>query len=224
MQDIEQIKEDINPVLVQETSITVINVKDYNAAAEFLKEVKSAQKRVTDFFALLKKKTHEAWKAVIASENQVLNPLKAAEISVKEKMLTFQQEQQRKAYEEQAQLQVEADARAERERQRLLKQAEKLKTPELKEQRITEAEEIDAPVVSVHIETPKVAGISTRKVWKAEVTDKLAFIEAAIKDSNLLGFITIDESALNRVAQATKGALEYPGVKFYENEIMAARN
>jgi len=43
------------------------------------------------------------------------------------------------------------------------------------------------------------------------VIDKKAFLQAAVNDNNLVGFITVDLSALNRVAGATKGAVNYPG-------------
>ena len=229
MQEIDTIKQQVDPVLVQERSIAVTSAEGYGLAAEFLKEVKAAQKKVIGFFGPrsdkdigIKAKAHQAWKSIVALEKSLLDPLENAETSVKGKMLTFQREENRKAAAEQARLQAEADARAEKEREHLLKEAAKLKTPELQDQRLQEAEEVEAPVITVQSEVPKVDGISSRKTWKAKVIDKLVFVEAATKDQNLLGFIAIDESALNRVAAATKGEINYPGIKFYEHETMAA--
>ena len=71
-------------------------------------------------------------------------------------------------------------------------------------------------------ETPKVAGISTRTAWNARIVDKQAFIKAGGSDQNLLGFITVDQNALNKLAQATKGQLKYPGIEFYSSQVMAA--
>jgi len=222
MQELDTIKQQVDPVLVQEKSIQVVTADSYNLAAEFLKEVKAAQNKVTAFFGPLKKKSHDAWKAITTKEREVLDPLKTAEGSVKTKMLIYQNQQRMKAQAERDRLQAEADARAEKERERLLKEAANLKTPELQEQRLAEAEEVEAPVITVQTETPKVDGISTRKTWKAKVVHKLAFTEAAMNDQNLFGFIIIDEKALNRVAQATKGELNYPGIEFYQEETMAA--
>jgi len=229
MQEIETIKQQVNPVLVQERSIAVTSAEGYGLAAEFLKEVKAAQKKVIGFFGPrsdkdigIKAKAHEAWKSIVALEKSFLDPLKNAETSVKQKMLGYQRQENRKAAAEQARLQAEADARAEKERERLLKEAAKLKTPELQEQRLQEAEEVEAPVITVQTEVPKVDGISSRRAWKAEVVNKLAFLEAAINDQNLFGFVIIDEKALIRVAQATKGQVNYPGIEFYEAESMAA--
>jgi hypothetical protein len=167
-------------------------------------------------------KAYSAWKEITNREKDMLDPLKAAEDTVKSKMLTYQRQEEEKRQTEQRRLQAEADAAAERERQRLLKEAEKLKTPELKEERMRQAEEVIAPVITVQTETPKVSGISTRKTWKAEVIDKKAFVEAALKDENLLAFLEIDMSKMNKLAAATKGQISYPGIKFFEEQSLAS--
>ena len=217
-----ELRQELSPVITKAGSIQIYNAEDYEFAAGFLKEVKGAQKKVADFWAPLKKKAHESWKGLTAKEAEMLQPLQSAEETVKFKLLSFQREEEKKRLEEQRKLQAEADERARRERERLIKEAEKLKSPGLKEQRMAEAEMVEAPVITVQKETPKVSGISTRKVWKAEVIDKKAFLQAAVNDNNLVGFITVDLSALNRVAGATKGAVNYPGIRFYEEEILAA--
>jgi len=217
-----ELRQELSPVITKADSIQIYNADDYEFAAGFLKEVKGAQKKVADFWAPLKKKAHEAWKGLTAKEAEMLQPLQNAENTVKNKILSFQREEEKKRLEEQRRLQAEAEQKARLERERLIKEAEKLKSPELKAQRMAEADLVEAPVVTVQKETPKVAGISTRKIWKAEVLDKREFILAALSDDNLLGFISIDLSALNRVAGATKGAIKYPGIRFYEEEILAA--
>jgi len=231
MQEIDSIKEQISPVLVEAKRIQVVTADSYNLAAEFLKEVKAAQRKVINFFGPhgdkdigIKAKAHQAWKSIVALEKKLLDPLEGAETSVKQKMLIYTKEERDKAIKEQLRLQAEADARAMRDREKLLKEAANLKTPELQEQRLAEAEEVEAPVITVQTETPRVDGISTRKTWKAEVVDKNAFINAAVNESayHLLPYIILDEKALNKVAQATKGQLSYPGIKFYQEETMAA--
>lgn len=218
----QELTKEINPVLVQAQHIEVDTPETYNSAADFLKELKSAQKKVTDWFGPMKKKAHEAWKSITTREKEVLEPLQQAEQQIKGKMIVWKQEQDRKRREEERKLQAEAEERARRERERLRKKAEKLKTPEKQEEYRRAADEVQVPVVTVQSEVPKASGISTRKIWKAKIANKKAFIQAAINDENLLAFITLDESALNRVAQATKGKISYPGIEFYEHETMAA--
>ena len=230
-ENIDQIKQEISPVVLDEQNITIDSSIKYSAGADFLKRIKFAQKRVVIFFSGengkdgMKPKAHAAWKQICAQEATVLAPLFAAEDSIKSKMLVFQREENHKAAAEEARLQANADAQAALEYRRKMKEAEKLKTPALKEQRLAEAEEVEAPIVRVQTETPKVAGISTRKTWKAEVVNKFDFLRAAAIEPanvNMLGFIIIDESALNKVAAATKGQVKYPGIRFYEHETMAA--
>lgn len=218
-----ELKKEINPVLQSAAEIMVSNPDEFIYAGNFLKDLKSAQKKVTEFFKGMKSDAHKAWRAICDKEKSILDPIANAERTVKQKMLTFQREEERKRREEERRLQAEAEARAERERQRLLKQAEKLKTPELKEQRLQEAEMVEAPVITVQKETPAIKGISTRKIWKAEIVNKKEFLQKALDDENLMSFVEIDLKRLNKVAQATKGEINYPGIRFYQEEIMSSR-
>lgn len=223
MQELDTIKQqEVNSLSAQAKGLIVSNTEEYSYAAEYLKTVKGALKRVNE--KIIAPAEEVKRKAEVSRKNLVAifrAPLLAAESILKSKMLTFDREAQAKADELQKKLQAEADAKAETERERLLNEASNLKTPELQEQRLAEAEEVEAPVITVQSEAPKVDGISTRKTWKARVVDTKGFILAATLDSNLQGFIMIDEKALNRVAQATKGQVSYPGIQFYQDESMA---
>jgi len=220
--EFEEIEQEVSPVVRAELDITVTDGTNYGVAAEFLKELKTAQSKVVKFFGPMKQKAHAAWKEIVASESNLLNPLKAAELSTKNKMLYYDKEEQRKANEEQRRLQKIVDAKVEAERLRQITAANKLKTDSLRDKRLAEADEVIAPVIHVQHEVPKVAGISTRVIWKARIINKGQFVMAATKNANLGAYITIDQTALNRVAQATKGQLNYPGIKFYSEQIMAA--
>jgi len=220
--EFEQIEKSVSPVISEANGITVNDGITYASAAEFLKELKAAQNKVTTFFAKMKKKAYDSWKQVVADENKVLDPLKAAEGDIKSKMIYYDAQERRKADEEQKKLQKIADAKADAERMRQIRAANKLKTKSLREERYEEANEITAPVIHVQHDTPKVSGISSRTSWKAKIVNKQDFVRAAMVDSNLLSFITIDQTALNRLAQATKGQLNYPGIEFYSKQGMGA--
>ena len=62
-------------------------------------------------------------------------------------------------------------------------------------------------------ELPKVAGISTRKVWKHRVTDA----RKVPRD-----YLMVNDKMLADFAKATKGAIPVDGVEFYSEEVMAA--
>jgi len=219
-----QLRQEVSPVVSEAYSIVVQNAQQYSGAAEFLKMLKDAQKKVKEYFEPMKTNAYQAWKEICAKENQMLDPLGKAEAEVKTKMLTFQREEEERRIAEQRRLQAIADEKARKERERLQKEAEKLKTPELKEKRMAEAESVIAPVIQVQPETPKIDGISTRSIWKAEVISKIDFVKAAINDQNLLALLGIDLAKLNKIAQATKGQISYPGIRFYEETIMASRS
>lgn len=220
----EELEKEIHPVVATANGIQITSAEQYQYAAAHLTTVKTMQKKVKDEVIepiMDAKRKLEATRKKFY--DMLMAPLDEAEEILKNKQLEYNREQERKRAEEQRRLQAEADAKAERERQRLLKEAEKLKTPELKEERLRQAEEVEAPVVTVQSEVPKVQGQSFRKTWKAEVTDKKAFVAAALQDENLLAFLEIDMSKLNKLATATKGEISYPGIKFYEEQTLASR-
>jgi len=219
-----QLQQQVSPVVARAGNIIVQNAEQYGTAADFLKMVKEAQKKVKEYFEPMKTNAHQAWKEICNKENRMLDPLGKAESEVKTKMLTYQRIEEEKRQAEQRRLQAIADEKARKERERLEKEAAKLKTPELREQRLAEAETVIAPVIQVQTETPKVAGISTRKIWKSEVVSKIDFVKAAATDPNILALLEIDVAKLNKIAQATKGQIQYPGVRFYEETIMAGRS
>lgn len=213
MDDVQVIQAEVAPVVAQAQCFTVATAEQYSAASVFLKEVKAAQSRVVAFFAPMKQKAHEAHKAITTQESATLKPLTEAEALVKRNMLTFYQEQERIRIEEQRKAQAIADETARKERERLEKEAAKLKTPELKEQRLEQAASIVAPVVSIASVTPVISGQSIRKTWTARV------VNAAIVPRE---WLTVNEAALKAFAKSTKGAVPVAGVEFYEESSLAS--
>lgn len=88
-----------------------------------------------------------------------------------------------------------------------------------------------APAMPAVVTQAKASGVSTRKTWKVKSIDKAALVVAAAKAisdgdqdkaDQLLAYLTVDESALNRVAGALKGAARVAGVVFGEVSNIAA--
>ena len=213
MDDVHVIQAEVAPVVAQAQCFAVGTPEQYSAASVFLKEVKAAQSRVVAFFAPMKQKAHEAHKEITTKEAATLKPLTEAEALVKRNMLAFYQDQERIRQEEQRKAQAIADEAARKERERLEKEAAKLKTPELKEQRLEQAAAIIAPVVSVASVTPVISGQSIRKTWTARVTN------AAIVPRE---WLTVNEAALKAFAKSTKGAVPVAGVQFFEESSLAS--
>lgn len=139
-----------------------------------------------------------------------LNPLEEYRKTIKNKVIAWEQIEAQKAAKERARLQSIADEKARLEREKLERQAAILKTPEKKEERYAAAAAVVAPVIS--IAAPK-TGLRTATVWKVISLDAAAFVAACAARPDLLGYIEISQSKLER-AKAANGLFEVSGVVF----------
>ena len=191
------------------------------AAGEDLKAIKTLAKQVEDKRTAITGPINDALREVNALFKPAKDWLAQAEKLLKGKLLDYQSEQTRIAREAQA----KADEEARKQREKLEQQAAKAeakgkaeKAEELREQ----AELREAPVVSSA--APKIEGVSTREIWKAEVTDKLAFLKHVVeKRPDLVALVQLDQGGLNAQARSLKDALDLPGVKAVKESIIAAR-
>ncbi len=222
MEQSEQIKAEMTVVASEAGEIVVKDQATRDTAIDYLRRVKTARKRVEDYFGPLKKSAHETWKGIVAKEKELLEPLDAAERKAKVAVSGYDQEQEKIRLAEQRRLQAEADEKARKERERLEKEAAKLKTEAKREERLEAAAAVVAPVVELASVTQKQAGESVRKVWKARLIS-LADLTGLPAGDVRLSFVTFDQSAANKFATATKGAVKVAGVEFREESIMAMR-
>jgi hypothetical protein len=195
-------------------SLQVTCAADFADAGEKLKGIKGAMKRVVDFFKPTKQAQDEAKRRIIEAERKLLDPLTEAESLAKRAMLSFQQAEQRRAEDERRRLQAEADEKARRERDALEKKAAAAKKPETQEKYTEAAAAVVAPVVHVATVAPRVAGVTTKKVWTFQVTD------AALVPRD---FLIIDEKKLGQYARAMKEGATVAGVRFYAEESLSSK-
>lgn len=71
--------------------------------------------------------------------------------------------------------------------------------------------------------TIKTQGVSTRKVWKAEVSDKLALIRYVAEHPEYIGLLDANMPAINKIALALKANCPLAGVRVFEDDVIAAR-
>jgi hypothetical protein len=221
-QELELREKVVSPIVSHANAINITNAEQYQGAALFLKEIKTGQKKIKEYWKPLREGAHSEWKLIVGKENNMLDPLNQGETLTKNKMLAYKKIEEEKRQAEERRLQAEAEEKARKERERLLKRASKLKTPEKQEEYRQAAEEVEVPVVTVASEVPEIKGQFFRKIWKAKVVDKWAFFNAVKEDNNLFPFIEVNIIRLNQLAQSTKGEVSYPGIKFYEETIMAS--
>lgn len=225
-------------LLVAAQSYAVTNVAEYEGAANELKAIKTKLKEVDGQRVFLKTPVLEQAKRIDDFFRAPLKFLADAETLLKRAMLTFQQaeeakrreaeriaqeaarkaqeelrrkaaEDERKASEIKRQAEEAAAAGNAAEAAKLAAKAEKLEDK-------AEAKEEQASMVimpTVASEQPKVAGISTRKVWKCRITDPRKVPRE---------YLIVNEKMLADFAKATKGQIPVDGVEFYTEEIMSA--
>jgi hypothetical protein len=218
------LKTEANGAVVWANSMIVACKEDADAAMSKLSQIKTIRKRWTNYWEPLKKAANESWKAIVAKEKEGTDVADEAERIAKGKVLAWQQAEARRAAAEQARLQAEADEKARKERDRLEKEAAKLKTPELRQERLEAAASIVAPVVTITAPTATAAGTSVRKTWKAELVDIGKLIEAAPGNATAASLLVFNEQAANAFARATKGNVAIPGVRFSEVESLSVRS
>jgi hypothetical protein len=215
-------QKELTPVVAQSKALVISTPNDYEMAAEGLKTIKGYAQRID-------KELIEPWRKQKASAEKerkrltqlLIDPLLEAERILKRKQIDYTTEQERIRRTEQLRLQAEAEAKAAKERERLRKAAEKLKTEELRQARMEEAEAIVAPVIEVVQKTPDVKGQNIRTVWKAKITDPRKAIVAILQWPDYQAYISINIGELNRFANRTKGmASGIEGIEFYEDKIL----
>ena len=137
-------------------------------------------------------KLHRRWTGL---RDMFCAPLEANRRVVKSAIIQWQEAERLKAEALQRKLQAEADAKAERERQALLKKAEAVKTPELKESYREQAAQVATPTVAV--EAPK-SDLRISHRWRVQAIQLDAFFNALAHDASLRGYVKIEETKMER--------------------------
>ncbi|MDD5387571.1 MAG: hypothetical protein PHQ22_10300 [Sulfuricurvum sp.] len=202
----------------QAQGLAVKNQEQYNCADSFLKTVKDLQKKVKDTFSPIIQKAFAAHKEAKAQELKHLEPLLKAEAIIKEKMLSFLQEQERIRVTQERKLQAEA----EKKRQEALQKADQARQSgnEAKADKYDEkAQNIIAPVLAPTVDK---GNIVVKKLWRAEVTDLFALVQAIANGTVPITAVEANMTTLNNMARTFKDTMSYPGVKFVSEESLAA--
>lgn len=149
----------------------------------------------------------------------LLDPVKKAIDITTKKVTAWDNEQTRKAREEEARIRREQEKEAEEERQRILaeaKEAAKKGDAELAAEKKAEAEEVVniVPFVALPSTPPKVEGLQRRQTWKARVMNVDAVPMEFCKK-------VPDRTLLNAMARKNNGKNPPDGVEFYADTTFA---
>ena len=205
-------------MLKKAEAIVILNQSQYESANDVMKVVKTKYKELDTKRKEITKPLDQAKNAVMDLFRQPLELLKQAEATIKKLMIDYADEQDRLRREEQRKLEAKARAEEDRKRKELEERAKKwaAKGKEGKaEELLEQAEEVEvvAPVVAAKVEKPK--NVSFRLKYSV---DEIVDAEKVPRE-----YLEINISALNSIAQATKGLAKIAGVTFKCEKILASR-
>lgn len=187
----------------------VTGEKDLKTGADILKGIKETRNRIDAIFKPLTTAAHEAHQTIVAERDGHKAKIVEAEGIIKGKIGSFVERQEQEA-EDRRREEQEAQARAEAKQQAIdeansqkaaallaqgkTKQAEKVMTQAEAAPRVLvpEIAPVAAPV--------KVKGLSTRKNWKAEVTNLVALCKAIGEGKVQSYMVEANMPALNKMA------------------------
>lgn len=201
---------------------------DFISAGNARKALKYALKQITDYWAPKKDQAFQLHKSLVAAEKEMIAPLEKADKIIDQRMTEYRREQERirqEAERERRRLEEEA-RRAAEEAARLAAEAaqkDELDDDDVEILRMAQADlertQTVAEVAPIAPPPVKMQGISVRRIWKARVIN-----DAAVPISIMGAVIRpIDLSALNKLAVASSGKIEVPGVEFYQEESTQVR-
>jgi hypothetical protein len=220
-------------------SIKIEDQISYGKAAEFLSEIKGKYKELEVERKKITVPLDNAKKAVQALFNRPKEVLESIEGIIKNKMIEYAEGQERKRQEEQARLDriAEQERKKKEEQERAWREKEEAarreaarleaegkaeearkaqeaadKAAAKAEERSQAADDVFAPIAAPKVE--KVAGVSYRENWTAEVVD-FSLLPDVYKLPDMV--------KLNKQAKATKNSVPIPGVVFKMEKILASK-
>ena len=87
-------------------------------------------------------------------------------------------------------------------------------------------ERSERPVTPARVAAPppqKVKGMSVREEWECDITDKMAFLQAVVDGKIPTTVLKIEIGVMNRLARASDGQVEWPGVTIKKVPQVAGR-
>ena len=207
--------------------LTITDQSSYEMAANTLKDIALLEKQIKDHHKPIKDSAYAAHKAAVAAEKRLLDPLDEAKRTIKRSVSDWTVEQERIRAEAQRKIDEAnraAEKAAEDARLEAAIKAEKDGAPDI----VTDAM-IDIPFQSIysppaHPTYNKVAGVTTRETWKAEVFDVVILCKA-IGDGTIkmTDVVVPNMTVLNSLARSMKDKMSIPGVRAVKEISTAVR-
>lgn len=81
-----------------------------------------------------------------------------------------------------------------------------------------------APVITQTTSAPALKGVSSRGIWKADVTDKLALVKFVAANPQYINLLEPATKELGAIAKALKANAVIDGVRIYEEKVLSSRS
>ena len=162
-----EIRKEVDSLQASAEAVKITDALSKQNALEFTRAIKDKIEVVKDHYAPFKKKSYAAWKAVVASETEMLKPLEIAEKIIKSELSRYLTLQEEIANKERARLENIEAAKAAKERARLIKKGLE--------------DEADLVFVKpVVVEQEKTAGVIEKTEITVEITSVKEVCQAVI--------------------------------------------
>lgn len=214
----------------------IVDAESCTQASYLLRSIKGLRADIANWFAPhvaaameTKRKAEAARKGLTDERDRMEAPLVAIENQVKRSLLAWELQQEDVRRQQERALQAEAQQRAEAATLDAAAALELEATAVGDAAMLQEAHDIldeptIAPVVSVGKLTPKVQGIVYRDNWRAHNDVDVKQLARAVAEGRVpVTFLTVNITALNNFARATKGLVAVDGVEFFNDRQIAAR-
>ena len=221
---------------VKARGLQIVDRESCLNASHLLRSIKTLRGQVQAWFAPhldaameTKRKAEAARKGLADEQARMEAPLIDAEGVLKRSLLVWEAKEEETRIAEERRLQAEAQRQAEAVTLAAAAAMELEATETGNVEMLAEAQDIleqpiEAPVVVVAKQVPKVQGVTYRDNWKAHPTVNVKALAAAVSAGTVPEtFLTVNMTAINQFARATHGAQPVAGVKFYNDRQIAAR-
>ena len=206
-------------------ALTVHDDETLQEAGSALIQVKTYQKKVKETFGPAKDASYKAYIKVRDLYSKAMKPLEKGELFIKPMIRSYQVEQKRIA--DEAQRKAEAEAQKEAEDKRL----EQARLLEAQGEKKAADVILEIPVVAKAVvlppppTPPKVAGVSMRDHWKAEILDMKALCVAIGAGKASVDYVLPNTQVLDKEARDHKenAFKDIDGVHAVNEQIVSGR-
>jgi len=205
----QQVEEAANLLSAAE-AYKVTDQESFDAAGEALIELKRVENELTQKRLNMTRPLDRSKAAIMEFFRGPIDRIARARSLYSRGRLAWTTEQERKRQEAEARLRESQRKEAERLAKRAAAAEEKGQTEKAEALR-EQAEATPVPTVAPSVQAT--AGVSQRKNYRAEVTDKMALIKAVAEGKVPDVVLVADMKVLNAQARALKDNMAYPGVK-----------